>query len=304
MLAWDKYVLLAISFAAAVVCYITDSLFAKKISRTGTDYFFFLTIRGVTIGALIPVLSGKIGTTSWFSILFGVLFGVICLVQTFANLKALEMGPFSYTEVIVALSTIIPTLSGLVPYFGEKIVFTQWIGIVLMVICILLSTDKSADDKQKKASLRWLIVSLVASVLNGFVGVMQKIHQSTTHSDESASFLISAFIVWTLVTFIVFIVKRSKKNDPDSKLSFRFCGFHIFVIIGSGLAIGISHVVNLHLSGVFDAAILFPIINVGPLVLTTIAGTIIFKEKLSTKRWIGIVIGIISTLFVSGIITF
>ena len=54
---------------------------------------------------------------------------------------------------------------------------------------------------------------------------------------------------------------------------------------------------NLYLSGVMDSAVFFPIVNGGGFVLATIAAVLLFKEKLSTKQWIGVVLGIASVVF-------
>jgi len=46
-----------------------------------------------------------------------------------------------------------------------------------------------------------------------------------------------------------------------------------------------------------DSAVFFPIVNGGGLVLTTFAAVLLFKEKLSKKQWIGVVLGIASVVF-------
>ena len=115
--------LLILSFVFCVIAYITNSLFAKKISSTGSDYYFFMMVQALVCGTTILIISGGISKVSSFSILFGVLFGAVCTFQTLTYLKALSIGPFSYTTVMVSLSTVIPTLSGL--FWGETISVAQ-----------------------------------------------------------------------------------------------------------------------------------------------------------------------------------
>ena len=303
MLGLPIIYLLILSFVFCVIAYITNSLFAKKISSTGSDYYFFMMVQALVCGTTILIISGGISKASSFSILFGVLFGAVCTFQTLTYLKALSIGPFSYTTVMVSLSTVIPTLSGL--FWGETISVAQIIGIVLMIICIALSPEKKEDTDAKKASTKWLVLSLVSTVLNGTIGVLQKIHQTSEHRDESPVFLISAFSVMIIIVVSILIARKIKyKDSGDAKISFRFKLSHILILLGSGVALGVSHVVNLFLSGQLPAAVLFPIINICPLVLTTLAATVIFREKLSVKRWIGLAIGILAVLFVGGVIPF
>ena len=231
--------------------------------------------------------------------IFGIIFGLTVVAQLWLNLKALAIGPFSYTSVLISLSTVIPTLSGI--FWDEKITYMQMIGIVLMVICILLSADK--DNSQKKVTTKWLVCCLSSAVLNGVVGVMQKIHQTSAHKEESPIFLVVTMITMALFGAVMFIVTRARdKNSPEAAVSFDFKkASHILIPVCAGVALSLCHVINLNLSGRLDAAVLFPIVNICPLVLTTFAAMILFNERLSARRWVGIAIGILSTLFVSGV---
>ncbi len=300
MLLLPEPTLLALSITAAVAFYIVNSFFAKKISKTDPDYYIYLMVQGVVCAIIAVAASGGLGSISWYSIIFGVIFGVVTVCQLLFNLKALAIGPFSYTSVIVSLSTIIPTLSGL--FWGEKIGTMQMIGIVLMVICILMSTDKSTENK--KVTTKWLVFCLLASVFNGLMGIIQKMHQTSIHKDESPVFLCSTMI--TLAIFSAFmLVLKMKQNTgkPEGKITLRLKPSHIIIPLLAGVSYALCHVINLNLSGRVPAAVLFPLINISPLVLTTVVATIMYKERLSTKRWIGIAIGILSTFFVSGVLS-
>ena len=90
---------------------------------------------------------------SLFTVVLAVVFGVITALQQVSNIQALKLGPLSYTSVIGSLSTMIPTLCGAI-IWGETIAVIQWVGILLMVGCFLLSV--SSDAEQKKTSARWL----------------------------------------------------------------------------------------------------------------------------------------------------
>ena len=122
---------------------------------------------------------------------------------------------------------------------------------------------------------------------------------------RTSRFLISAFVVMFTIAVCILITRKIKyKNSSESNISFKFKLSHILILLGAGVSLGFAHVVNLFLSGKLPAAVLFPIINICPLVLTTAAATVIFRERLSTKRWIGLAVGILSTLFVGGVIAF
>lgn len=298
MLSLPAFILLAISLIAAVFFYITNSLFAKKISQTNADYYVYMIIQGIVCAAVAVVSAGGLGEFSIYSVIFGIIFGIAVAAQLLLNLKALAIGPFSYTSVLVSLSTVIPTLSGL--FWGETIDFMQIMGIFLMVVCILLSTERNTDDK--KITVKWLLCCLSSSVLNGLLGVIQKMHQSSVHKGESSAFLFVTMLTLSLFAFFALVIIKKGKL-PDSVVTMRFKPSHLIIPVMAGVSLGLCHVINLNLSGRLEAAVLFPIVNICPLVLTTIAATMLFKERLSKLRWVGIAVGIISTLFVSGVVS-
>jgi len=194
--------------------------------------------------------------------------------------------------VISSLSTIIPTMSGAV-IWGEHISAVQIAGIILMLICICLASDLKKDSSPK--TIKWRIYCAIVFLMTGTIGVFQKWHQSTAYSGELGEFLIVAFIVSTLCTGILAFKTRSEENALEKRGS--ICAFlPIFIMLFSGAGTAINNKLNLFLSGVLDSSVMFPIVNGGGLMLTTLAATMFFKERLSKKQWVGLVIGVIAVI--------
>ncbi len=299
MLTLPIPVLLIISIAVSVVSSLSRAFYTKKISSSSTDVDIFNFVLNLTCGTVVLLLSGGSIKGSLFSVLFGIAFGSLCFFQLKTNLKALGIGPFAYTTVIVSLSAIIPTLSGL--FFGETIDLFQGIGIVLMVICILMSNEKKKGD-DRKASTLWLVLCLVSALFNGFIGVFQKIHQSSSHKDEITVFLVSAFAFAALLSLCSLLLER-RTSEGRASQKFRLKTWHICVPLIGGIALGTCHVVNLFLSGVVPSATFFPIVNLIPFAISAVAATFLFNERLSRKKLIGIIIGVTATVFVTGVFT-
>ena len=105
---------------------------------------------------------------------------------------ALSVGPLSYTSVIISMSTVITALSGVL-FFGENLRITQVFGIILMLACLVLSVKKE-DEEQKKKTIRWFVLCLIACTCSGGIGIMQKVHQNSAYRGELTMFLIIAFV--------------------------------------------------------------------------------------------------------------
>lgn len=300
MLAWPLGVLLAISFGTCTVTNLTKNWYSRKISTSTRGTWYFVLVQCLATALLIFAINGGIGQYSHYSLVMGLVFGVVGTLQLITFMYAIAIGPFSYSTVIASMATLIPTLAGAI-FWDERISVFQWIGIALMVVCIVLSTDKSADGR--KIGTKWLFTILSSMVLGGFIGILQKMHQTSVHKDETSLFLVSSFLISAAIAAVMLVICRNKRNgdgvSPLAKTAWRW-----LIPLINGLSFAFPHIINLYLSGVLEAAIMFPVVNLGPLVLTTVAAAVIFKEKLSLRQWIGVCVGIVSTLFVSGVISF
>lgn len=297
-------ILLVVSLIFNVATSVTKKLYNKTAPSGRESNWFYNTCMGIACLVFIIIFSidptatdpfANIADFSFASAGLGILFGILVLAQSYTYMWALEIGPFSYTSVIVSLASLIAALSGI--FFGESIDIYQYIGMGIMVFCIIFSTDK--NNGGRKTSLKWLFAALMSCVTNGVLGVMQKIHQNTEYKDQSTAFLVSAFAFMTVVSALIWLYERKKAGenrfDPNAKQT----GF----ALASGAVLAVPHVANLYLAGALPSAVFFPILNTGALIITLIVATLLFREKLTKLQWLGIALGIISSLFVSGTVT-
>ena len=286
---------LIVSLAAALGGSIAKKYYTDKDSTTLAGGFVFNAVSCLS-AAVMLLCWGGFGTSSVFTIVLGVVFGAVTALQGITNIAALQVGPMSYTSVIISFSTLISALSGAM-FFGEGLGWAQIVGIVLMLVSFTLAAK--SDNDEKKANVKWLFLCLIAFAATGGIGVMQKVHQSSSYRDELNAFLIVAFIASAfLCSIFAYLLKthseEAKEQEVKSKTQVWFL---LGIMIASGACVAINNKFNLYLSGVMDSAVFFPIVNGGGLVLATLAAVLLFKEKLSKKQWVGVVFGIASVVF-------
>lgn len=293
----NSYVILSVSMLCALFANIikkrsTLGFKSKKIMR-----FFFNAVVTLTCAITLFIISlfNGLPKISSFTLLLGIVFGIITAIQFIFSLMSYESGPFSYTSVIVSLSTIIPALSGYL-IWGESIATVQIIGIILMLICFFFSVDFSGGDK--KASPLWFVYVFITFFATGFIGVMQKWHQSSEYKAELDGFLIVAFLTAFVFSAGGTIISVFAKNDNNEE---KFSKDDIalpciaFMII-CGICAAANNKMNLYLSGVIDSAIFFPVVNGGGMILSTVASIILFDEKFTKQKWLGILSGIVAVV--------
>ena len=227
---------------------------------------------------------GVIGESfSYFTLLLGIVFGIVTALSNFYQMKALSDGPMHITLLITTSSMIIPTMSGV--FFGEKFSFYKLIAVMVLIWFIYLSLGGKGD--QKKINKKWLLFVFLAFLFQGSIGVLQKIHQASEHKAELNGFLLVAFVC-------SLIYSRIRSRKTFKALNFRTR--QVLIAVVCGICTYAMNVLNLRLSGMLPSQLFFPLINGSSIVLTSLVSIFLFKEKISKKQAVGLCGGILSLI--------
>lgn len=295
--------LLIVTLAANVIstCIIRNK-FCKDDMKNNADLQLFNAVSSMfaaIVLLIIAVVTDELVLPSLYTLFLGAVFGLATALCAVFTMKALETGPISYTSVIISCSLIIPAMSGAVLY-GEKISLWQYIGTAFMLISFVCAVDKKNDGVA--ASPRWLVLCMASFVFCGSVGVMQKIHQSSAHRAELSVFLITAFIVSAVFSFILVAYCGAVKKQKPTVLKKTSVKRFLLFGTGTGLGIALCNQINLYLSGRMAAIIFFPVVNGAYMILATLAGVLLWRERLSVKQWTGLIIGMVSIILLCGVL--
>jgi len=249
----------------------------------------FATMLVASFG-LLPFVSFD-SAPAIFTILLGILFGILTMAGSLFNMKAMALGPVSYTQLICCSSMIVPAFSGAI-FWNEDLNIGHIIAVVLLLLCFYFSSASKSDDKA--ATLKWLLFALLSFACVGAIGVTQKVQQTSSYASEASWFLIIALITASVISLVMWLYETSGENKSERKgiLDPKLIGMFLFI----GFVIAFTNKVNLYLSGVMPSIIFFPLVNGGALILTMLAGFIIFKERLTKKQTIGMIFGVASVL--------
>lgn len=298
--------LLPVSMAVALLGGIIRNYYCKKATMQRAAYLL-TALTSIVSAVFLFVASGFDTSFSLYSFILAIVFGVIVMLGGVFGALALNIGPWSYTTMLTSMSTIITALSGYV-IWGEDLGVFKIFGLLFMIGCLIFSVEKKADEEERKASFKWLIYVIISALLSAGVGLTQKIHQNSSHKDERMMFLIVSFAVGFISSSIMyfFYLRKEKREGGaadllgcfDKKKEKEFAWkpvlFLALAFILMGVFGGMNHMLNLYLSGEVPSVIFFPLVNGGGLVLSVLAGTFLFREKLTLRQWIGIGFGFVS----------
>ena len=230
---------------------------------------------------------------SIFSLVLSVFFGISVATTQVMQAKAMGNGSSSLVTLIYSCGFLIPIFYGLI-FWNEEASIFQWIGIGLIVVALFLIIYNGKGEGKLSS---WLPFAIIAMLGSGINAIFQKTHQYSDFANELPLFLVCSLLFSAVFTGIATLFIKESKSEKI-QLSKKEKTIKILVPICLGICVGALNFLNLMLSGKIPSAILFPIYNIGSLILTSVISAIIFKDRITKKQFVGLAIGVIAILMV------
>ncbi|WP_028375704.1 membrane protein [Leeuwenhoekiella sp. MAR_2009_132] len=283
---------LLLSILASSIIFLVFKLFEgfkiNTFQAIVVNYFIACVSGLVAYGQPIDLIN--IQQYAWFpgTIFLGFLFIVIF------NLMAIttQRSGLSVVSVSTKMSVVIPICFGLF-YYQEAAGFLKLTGIGLALIAVyLVSLKKTTAKTISKNDLLFPILVFVGS---GIIDTTIKFLEASFVAKEDVP-LFSAVIFATAFTLgiLVFIFQLYNRQQK----------LQIKNILG-GIALGVPNYFSIYFlvqalrNPNLESSVVFTLNNVGILMLATLLGIVFFKEKLSTKNWIGFGLAVFSIILIA-----
>ncbi len=256
------------------------------VKKTGDTYYFNMFV-GIVCFVLFGLLTVFGGGMSPFTAVVGLLYGACLLLCTVTRMSALTCGPMHLTLLLSTSSMIIPAMSGAV-MFGESFSLPKLAAIVLLIGFVYISVSPG-EQGNKSVSKKWFILTFISFWLQGVLGILQKLHQSSVYKSEAPGFLVAAF-----ACSLIFAAVASRKNGHTEDLK---KGFYITGIV-CGITTFIMNYLNLILTGLLPSQLFFPLVNGSAFIFTSLVSVFVFKESITKKQLIGLLGGFASLILI------
>ncbi|WP_431157481.1 EamA/RhaT family transporter [Winogradskyella poriferorum] len=228
---------------------------------------------------------GEIVNSTWFYGAIGLGFLFISIFNVMA-LTAQKNG-LSVASVASKMSVIIPIVFGIV-VFNESVGWLKIAGIVLALIAVYLTSVKEKDNVVLTQSIYLPIILFFGSgTIDTFVNYF---------APDDKIPLFSAVIFGIAFTIGIFVLSY---NSLRMKRHFKIKSIPFGVALGLINYASIYYLLKaLRVEG-YDTSSIFTVNNVAIVAFSTLVGLFLFKEKISFKNWLGILIAIISIVIVT-----
>lgn len=204
--------------------------------------------------------------------------------------KALSIGNVSMTVIIVNFGMVINVLVSYL-FFDEPVSFIRLIAICMTVMSFIIC---NVGKKTNGVELKWLIFTLLSMVTSSGGSIVQKFLGESRYSGENQAYVSCLYLVATVISIIIFLIVRNKEKR-SFKIGFATIKYAVMV----GLTLGLYQAVFTYGLAHIDGTFLFPAQTGATIVLSTISGMVIFKDKFTKKQLIGSILGIISLVLMS-----
>ncbi len=199
----------------------------------------------------------------------------------------------SAASVANKMSVVIPVLLAFLLY-GDTITWLKITGIFLALLSVIFvsSSHKTETNTRKQNFLLPASVFVGSGIIDALVNYAQKkiVHSYTETACLSGLFFFAAGI-FSLLAFIFFYRKKENINVKKTLLA--------GIILGTPNYFSIYFVMQAISSNTMQSSVLYPIINVGVILGSTILAFLFFSEKLSFKNWMGIALSVIAIALIA-----
>lgn len=279
------YTLVSAATVLFALQFLFNQKFEEKRGNSLKSAFEFTLYKSIIIVIMMLFISGFKITVTPFSVVLSVIYATACILMTYFSMKAFAVANLSVYSVFSMLGgMLLPFIVG-VGFYDEELTVFKVICCGLIVLSVLLNLK--SGSRNKKAFFYYMAVF----VLNGSVGVISKIHQSSElpHTD-STGFMFLSSVVAILISGIWLLIKYKKIPLIKGKSLIYASGYGIFNGLGNWfLLISLVHL---------PASVQYPLVTGGVMVFSTIISAI-RKEKLSKVDYIAAAISFVASVLMA-----
>lgn len=236
-----------------------------------------------------PIDLAEIPGKPWFwgCVALGGLFIAVFNVMALTS----QRNGLSVASVAGKMSVVIPVVFGVWAY-NETVGIIKVGGIILALVAVYLTSVKQKGALVKKGTLLLPVLLFLGS---GIIDASIKFIETRYVEPNGIPIFSATVFACAAIIGIVLLIAQVVRG------TFRF---NFKNIIG-GIALGVPNYYSIYFllralqTDGLESSTLFTINNVAIVMLTTLFGLWLFKEKLITKNWIGIGLAIVSIIVVT-----
>ncbi|MES2691601.1 MAG: EamA family transporter [Bacteroidota bacterium] len=280
------YLLLSILTSVIVVCYF------KLFDKYNVNTLQAIVVNYLTCVVMGNLLADKPGITTqfwvegWFP--FTLILGFLFISVFYSIAQSAQKMGVSITMVAGKLSVALPVLFAIF-LDHEPFGLIKLSGIILSMLAVYFISKTGENSPNKKLWYLPLYIFIGSGFIDAILNYLDKQYIPPFDTNHILSFVfLTAFTLGSIL-----LIYQYRKGERITLKNILW-----------GIALGIpNYMCMFFLLKMLDAfphaSVILPINNIGVVMLTTLAGLSLFKEKLSNINWLGLGLAILSIIILS-----
>ena len=270
----------------------------KYFEKYAIDNLQAIIFNYLTAGSLAIFNANYNGLNTEFSAILNSNYFFISIIIGFLFIVTFNLLAHGTQKVGIAVTTVSNKMSMVLPVvmgiylFHESFNLIKFSGLFIALIAIYLSSvEKGKLNFNKKYILLITLIFLGQGIADSSLNWAQK---RLLNNNNLELFFGSVFYMSAVFGFLYFLYKVIKQKNKIQYKSILW-----------GIALGVPNYFTLYFfikalkSEVFESSEVFPIVNMGIIILSALGGIILFREKLSLSNWAGIALAILAIGLIS-----
>ena len=284
------------SVALIALGFIIQKVYQRATDSSAKSSSAYSLISAALSLLFLIIMNGMTLEITAYSAINATLRALCGLAYTVIGFKIMKEGSVAYYMLfLMSGGMLLPAIYGWI-FLREPVLPLHLIGVLIILFALVLSNLGEEKPKPKV-----ILMCLMVFVLNGFVSIFSKLHQVCTDYEivSTAAYAALGTLASLITSFglLVFSNLKSSKKDNASLQNSRF-NYKALLMIPIASVIGvISSLMQLECAKTLPASMLYPIITGGTVGLTGIFAAVLFKEKLSKRGLVGVILCVLGTVF-------
>ena len=266
------------------------------------DRYSINTVAAVVVNYVACVMTGYLvagdglytgspASQPW--LIYAVLLGVLFLLVFMIFARSVQYFGIMTTSIFQKMSLVAPVLIGILAY-GESAGWIRWSGILLSVVAIILANYKTGQNSDHAKNNTGWVMALPLLTFAGSCMVdsaLLVVEHNKLIKPADAGFVTAIFLFAGISGFIYLLLKGGIKNIRARDII-------------AGLLLGVPYFFSIYLlllalQAGLDGSVVFPVNNVGVLLIAGLSGMVIFGEKASGFKITGFVFALLAIIVIS-----
>jgi drug/metabolite transporter (DMT)-like permease len=283
-----------IDLAITIITFSMMVMLIKYFDKINVNNLIAITFNYFTAGTL--ALSSYLIENSFIELRTNANLNLVIIALIVGTLFVITFNLYAYSaqKIGITLSTISNKMSMVIPIligvilFKEEVTFFKIIGIFLALGAIIFSSKD--DKKSKKLSQINIIILFLLFIGQGLAdGLLNWGQRNILNIENMNVFFTLIFLSAGFVGGLYSFFKIKTYNQMMDNKSV-FWG----IILGFLNYLTLLYFIKSLKNELFSSYQVFPIVNIGVILMCTILSVIIFQEKVSIFKWIGVGFGILA----------